>query len=336
MSIRSAMVLLGVCAGVCAHASPVFTAGDVYWISKSPMQMVEVTGGGNFAGATPFTVFPTQWESSGNVVFLEDLSAAYATVSSLSGYATGAVIKITPDGNWSSVTQAQSPSGIAQLGNTIYYTTKSGELYKLVNGSPALVSSGFTGARTLIAWNDSLLVSEPGNGRIRQITFAGSTVTSKTLVSNLISPMDVVVLGNTLYYTSIQGFSAESGTVTQVRQVDLNTKVDDYFASGQRFLSLNVAGNKLLAGNYQTSPSGIWDITAGGTFSSAAAWAYGLPGFSDTMLATVPGTPPPPTPVNPDPVNPLPTGQVPEPSTFLLIATGAVLIGLRQLRLAQP
>ena len=48
MSIRLAMGALAVCASVCVHASPVFTAGDVYWFSKKPMQLIEVTGGGSF------------------------------------------------------------------------------------------------------------------------------------------------------------------------------------------------------------------------------------------------------------------------------------------------
>ena len=65
MSIRSATVTICVCAGVCAHAGPVFTAGDVFSISNEPMY--EVAGGRSFSASAPHPLFPTGWQTQGRI-----------------------------------------------------------------------------------------------------------------------------------------------------------------------------------------------------------------------------------------------------------------------------
>jgi hypothetical protein len=128
----------------------------------------------------------------------------------------------------------------------------------------------------------------------------------------------MAVLGNYLYYTSVVTSTAEE-TVSKVMKIDLTTGIRTDHAWGQTFYGLTVAGGKLLSSNYKVQPAGIWDVTAGGDYSATEAWARDLQGLGDTLMATVPGTPPAPPP----PVEPLST---PEPSGMLLMTTGAALM----------
>ena len=327
MSIRSAIVVLGVCAGACVHGSPVFTAGDIFWVSKKPMKMFEVTGGGNFAAAVPQTVFTNTWESLGNLVFAEDGSVGYLTATTANG-SLGALVKLNPDGTQSTLLNPTSPSALALLGDTIYFTNTPGTLSKVVNGVATSVLSGLGTPRAMVAYNGGLLITEQSGGRIRQVTFNGSTAVSTNLYSGLVQPVDLAILGGYLYYSSVVK-STLNETITKVVKIDLATGVKTDHAWGQKFYGLTVAGGRLLSSNYKEGTSSIWDITNYGDYSAASPWATGLQGFGDLMFATVPGTPPaPPTGPGPEP-----PAETPEVSAMLLVATGLAMIGARAIRI---
>jgi hypothetical protein len=324
MSIPSAMVVLAVSAGICVHATPtLFTPGDVYWISKTPMRMFEIGDGGSFASAAASITFPEAWNSAGSMVFAEDRSLGYATITSVSGGTTGTIVRFTPDGQYSTFLNVspQMPTGIARIGDTIYYTSQTeGRLYRIQGNSSVLVASGLGSPRTLLAHDGYLLVTDATAQVIRKVTINPSTGagTVTNAYTGLIRPMDIVVLGDYLYYTSNPTVEAK------VTKIHLGTGQRSDHATGQPFMALALADGKLLAGNFQSSISSVWDITAGGDYSSAAAWAYGLPGHSDTMLAAVPGARPIPQP----PI----TGMqpTPEPSTWFLMGAGILLIAARR------
>jgi hypothetical protein len=334
MSIRSATVVLSVFACSCVHGTAVFTAGDIFWISKKPMKMYEVTAGQNHAAATPQTVFAGTWESMGNLMFTDDGSAGYLTVTTAVG-TTGSLLKLNPDGTSSAVISHASPTALAILGGAIYLTSQSGTLTKVVNGSATQVLTGLGTPRAMLAYEGGLLISEQTGGRIRRITFNGSTPVSSYFQTGLVQPVDMAILNGGLYYTSQIKNTADE-TITQVVRIDLTTGVRTDHAWGQRFWGLTVAGGRLLSSNYKESTSQIWDITNSGNYASVTPWATGLPGYSDLMLATVPGTPPapppppPPPPPDPDPVTP--PAQTPEPSALVLIASGVAMIALRGIK----
>lgn len=329
MSIRSAMVVLGVCAGFSAQAAPVFTPGDVFWVSRKPMAMYEVSGGSSTT-LTTHSVFPTNWNSLGTLTFADDGSAGYLTVSD-----ANQVVRLNPDGTYSNALSHASPSGLAFLDNTMYVTSSTaGTLSKVVNGTATQVLAGLEIPRAMIAYEGGLLISEQGSlkGKLRKVTFNGGNATS-TYYSGINRPIDMAIFGGSLYYTDLVKMTATE-TITKVIQMDLVTGAKTDHAWGQRFWGLTVANGRLLAGNYKEATSGIWDITTRRDYTQVAPWASGLPGASELMLATVPGTLPPPADpgTDPDPDTQTPPAETPEPSTLLLMASGLLMMSVRATR----
>src|SRR5438105_3757485 len=79
---RAASTITGILIGSAVEASSfaaTFPPGSVFWADGSgsaPYELMNVTGGGDFASATPFTIIG---RSAGQIAWSSDLSTAYVT-----------------------------------------------------------------------------------------------------------------------------------------------------------------------------------------------------------------------------------------------------------------
>lgn len=259
-----------------------FNPGDVFWGgSFTPAQLINVTGGGNFAGAPPLATLAGR--TIGQMAWSPNRLTLYVTLFSLDR-----VDAITATGAQSIyATGLSSPTGLLTTRDgRLLVANFSGSVVDITGGgsfagAPAF-ASGLAGPRNLVQLDDDrILIATQSNGRVIDITAGGNFGADPGFAFGLSSPLDLVqdALGRV--------FVSES-SASQVTDI---TAGGDFtgvapFASGRQFAGLAIDGSARLLASALVS-SNAWDITAGGNFSAVAPWAFNLPTV-ETAFDTVP------------------------------------------------
>ena len=268
-----------------------FVPGDVFWADgggTAPFELMNATGGGNFASASPFASIG---RSVGQIAWSADLTIAYITE-----FANNRVVAITAAGVVTVfATGISNPSGLLRTNNNHLLVVSYGipgviDITAGGNFSGATpFANGFSGPRSLLQLaNGKILLSDQNLGKVIDITaggnFSGNTgfafgfpQTIADLVQNAAGHIYVADYNANAVFDITSGGNFLSATA---------------FASGKHFVGLTINGSgRLLASELLTGS--IYDITSGGNFSSATPFASNLPGSGDTALDTVPSVPEP-------------------------------------------
>lgn len=262
-----------------------FVSGHVFWgagSGSSPFELIDITGGGNFTGATPFAIVgrtPGQmtWRSS-------DLTRAY-----LSEFANNRVVSVSSTGVVTPyATGITGPTGLlwTSAGRLLVVAYSTQRVYDITGGgdfSGAVpFATGFSGPRNLIETQAGrILLADQTADRVYDITAGGSFTGNLGFARSVPGAAgDLVQDGLGRLYVS-----------TQNAIYDITSGGDftgaTAFATGQSFHGLAIDGSgRLLASCL--SQNTVFDVTAGGDFAAATPFATNLPGAGDTMLDTVP------------------------------------------------
>jgi cysteine-rich repeat protein len=249
-----------------------FNPGDLFWGgSFTPAQLINVTGGGNFSGATPLATLAGR--TIGQMAWSADRLTLYVTL-----FALNRVDAVTAAGAQSIyATGVASPTGLLTTRDgRLLVASFSGSVIDITGGgdftaAPAF-AIGLAGPRNLVQLDDDrILIATQSNGRVIDITAGGNFGADPGFAFGLSNPLDLVqdALGRI--------FVSESSAL----QVTDITAGGDFtgvapFAFGRQFAGLAIDGSGRLLATALVG-SNAWDITAGGNFGAAAPWAFNLP-----------------------------------------------------------
>src|SRR5262245_2584468 len=260
-----------------------FNPGEVFWASSfTPAQLLNVTGGGNFAGAPPLATLAGS--SIGQMAWSPNRATLYVTL-----FALDRVDTVTTSG-------AQSVFATGLSGPTGLLTTRDGRLLVAnfgagtvvditgggnFGGAPAF-ATGLSGPRNLVQLADNrILIAAQSSGRVIDITAGGNFGADPGFAFGLSGPLDLVQNASGHIFVS----ESSSSQVTDITAGGDFTGVAP-FAFGRQFAGLTIDGTgRLLANNLVGTNA--WDITAGGNFSAVSPWAFNLPP-AETAFDTVP------------------------------------------------
>lgn len=286
-----------------------FTPGHVFYAdnASSPYRILDVTAGGNFGAAAPFTT--TTNRSPGQFAWSPDLSTEYLTQ-----FDTNSVVKISATGAVSTfATGISRPTGLIRLadGRLLAASFSSGAVYDITAGgdlsSAIPFATGLSGLRNFLETADHrILVASQNAGAVFNITAGGNFSSATPFASNLGPIADIVQDATSRIFVS-------QFTSNQVMNISAggNFSSATPFATGQAFMGLAVDGQGRLLADVVTGSS-IFNITAGGNFTAATPFATGL-GFGESALDVVPSA-------------------VPEPTSAVLGGTSLALLGFVALR----
>ena len=260
-----------------------FTPSDVFWAgSFTPSQLLNVTGGGNFAGAVPLATLAHR--SIGQMAWSHDRSTLYITLFELNR-----VDAVTATGAQSIfATGLSGPTGLLATkdhrllvanfaSSTVLDITAGGDF-----SAATPFASSLSGPRNMVQLEDErILVAAQSGGRVFDITAGGDFSGNPGFASGLSGPLDLV-------QNAVGRIFVSEGSASQVTDI---TAGGDFtgvapFASGRQFAGLAIDGEGRLLANTVVGSS-AYDITAGGNFNMTAPWAFNLP-FAETALDTVP------------------------------------------------
>ena len=314
---RSLMFLATVAIPTIHVSAAPFTAGDVFFASNitTPSNLVNVTGGGDFSGTTPFAVLPSR--VPGQIAWSHDLNTAYITQ-----FSTGSVVAVDGDGNVNIfATGLSGPTGILvdTLGRILVTEFSSGQITDITVGGDfsgaAAFASGLSGGRNLLELaTGEILVAEQSSGEVTDISGGGNLAGAAAFASGLGANVDLV-------QDSAGRIFAAQYSQSQVMEITGggNFSGATPFATGHSFIGLAIDGaGRLLAAPLGDDPGTVYNITAGGSFSAASPFAFNIPVRGESALDTVPFS--------------SLTAPVPEPSTLALAVLGCVAFGVRATR----
>lgn len=260
-----------------------FNPGDVFWASSfTPAQLLNVTGGGNFAGATPLATLAGR--SIGQIAWSPNRATLYVTL-----FALDRVDTVTTSGAQSVfATGLSGPTGLLTTrdGRLLVANFASGTVVDITgggnfSGAPAF-ATGLSGPRNLVQLaDDRILIAAQSSGRVIDITAGGNFAADPGFAFGLSAPLDLVQNASGHIFVS----ESSSSQVTDITAGGNFTGVAP-FAFGRQFAGLTIDGSaRLLANNLVGTNA--WDITLGGNFSGVSPWAFNLP-TAETAFDTVP------------------------------------------------
>jgi cysteine-rich repeat protein len=285
--VRDATATVALLAGLAAlptlARAQSFTPGDVFWAgSFTPTQLLNVTGGGNFAGAMPLATLAGR--TIGQMAWSLDRSTLYVSL-----FALDRVDAVTTSGMQSTfATGVTGPTGLLATrdGRLLVASFFSGEVIDITGGgnfagTPAF-ASGLPGPRNLVQLaDDRIMIAAQSGGRVVDISAGGNFAADPGFAFGLSNPLDIVQDAAGTIFAS----ESSSQQVTDITAGGDFTGVAP-FASGRQFGGLAIDGSGRLLANTVLGTN-AYDITAGGNFSAAPEWAFNLP-FAETAFDAVP------------------------------------------------
>jgi hypothetical protein len=285
-SLIAAFVALGAALALPAAATPTFTQGSLFFASNTTSRTIyDISGGGNFAGETPFAT--NAGINLGQMAWSQDLTTMYET-----SWGTGQIYRVDASGNASVYMNQSNALGIVM--------TQDGRLLVAVRGGtssvlditdplhPTVFATVAGSVRNMVQLADGRIMIVGGNGtsKVWDITAGGSGTVFANLPGSEADDIDYTSDGR--IYVSVW-----TGANTGVYEVSAGGT----FTVADRFANI-AAGGWALAIDRRTDQilhaaigqNYVWDITAGGNFSStpSGAWAYNIPTTSDTAMDFVP------------------------------------------------
>ena len=283
----STLLFVAALAAPQAVVAQTFQPGDVYLIEGRGVSawIHNISAGGDFAGATPFATFDSHGPGPvfGEICFSTDLTTMY-----VADFSAGIVHTVSTSGAVTSfATGLTNPIEVEYLpdGTILAQEYDNGRVVDITGGGDFTAAPGFiTHTGTMrgltLASNGDLLVGAYDDGEVRIGTAGGALSTLPLLGSVPVTPLQSVNEG--LGGTILVGTDGEGGDI-----YDLQTGSPVVFASGRIFL--NSATSPVAGAVYATGTLAdqVFDITAGGDFSTASPFAYGFT-MVDSGIAVVP------------------------------------------------
>ena len=297
-SLRSAAcVAVSLILASVAHAAvpTTFTSGDLYTASNTTSGTIyNITGGGNRTGNTPFA--SGAGANLGDMTWSSDLTTMYS-----SDYAGDHVYKTTAAGVTSLYANVSGAVGIIRTSTNrlLAASFNNNTVIDITNpASPTVFATGVFNPRNMVQLPNGKILAAGADANnhpvIYDITTGGAASTYATLpgTAGYAGDIDYTSTGK-VYASTAFGNSVYEITGGVVAPTPFATVAagDTIFAFG---LAIDRRTDKILLA--PLSQTYVWDITAGGAFSSTSPkYAFNIPTTNDMALQFVPFVPEPAT-----------------------------------------
>jgi predicted heme/steroid binding protein len=278
-----------------------FTSGTLFWANQVNFNIHDVSVGGDLSMA-PIAAFGKD-NQAGQIAFARDLQTAYFTGLNRQ------ISRIRPGSQTREVFLSLSftPKGIVVTPTGEIYVSGNGKVYEVSTGKAKEFASGLSGVRNLLWTPAGILAVEQYTGHVKNLGSGGNLTYAPPFATGIPDAKDIESFGGRIYVSGADGVYDITAGGAAVR-----------WASGQNFLALASTPAALYAVNAEARPR-IFNVTAGGKFTSSDAWGFNLPANGDSMFDAVPYLPQAAT-------------SIPEPGTWS-VAIGAALFFLGRKRL---
>jgi hypothetical protein len=290
----AALAATGLARGAAAQTT--FQTGDAYVIEAvaGEARIHNVTAGGDFSGATPFATLTGTGSVFGEICFSAKLDKMF-----VADFGAGVVHAVTPAGSVSTfATGLTSPVAVACRSGRVYaqefasgLDPSNGSVVDITAGgnfasAPAFVSSTTALRGMTVTAGAALLIGSWDDGRVR-IGTNGGAFTSLPLLAALpgagvVQSIDEGPNGEILVAVDDEIGEYQGGPI-----FDFGSGTPTEWATGLDFVNTatRVNNGQVLASAFTSDE--IFDVTGGGDFALAAAFATGFAQL-DTALAAVP------------------------------------------------
>jgi hypothetical protein len=278
-------------------AAQTFQTGDVYVIEAGvdEARIHDVTGGGDFSAATPFATLPGTGAAKGEICFSAKLDTMYvadfdadvvhavSAAGAVSTFATGLSSPVAVACRSGRVFAQEFRAGLDPSNGSVVDITGGGDF----TSAPAFISSTTASRGITVTDNARLLVGSWDGGEVRVGTNGGAFASLPLLAAlpgaGVVQSIEEGPNGEILVAVGVEAPNEYKGGPLY----DFASGTPAEWATGLDFMNAatRVSNGQVLATTFTSDE--IFDVTGGGDFSLASAFATGFAQL-DTAIAAVP------------------------------------------------